>query len=104
MKHKYNGEYPSSQFNEYKKRIHSLIHWLLIYADEDNPILMSYFAKVQCKLDGLNALLMFPIQIVEIMNLVEAARIEYEKDQCRKDVYRKLILDAHELVDKIQEN
>lgn len=100
MKNKY-GNFSDEQFAQYKKRLHGLIHWLLIYAEDDNPNIEHYFDKVQIKLDGLNELLLFPAQIVEIMSLVEAARIEWNKESYRHEVYRKLILDAHELIDSL---
>lgn len=102
MKHKY-GTYPSEQFNNYKKRLHSLIHWLLIYAEENKPILNEYFSKVQFKLDGLNELINHPVQMVEIMNLVESAQIEFNKDNYNHDLYRKTILDIHDLIDRLPE-
>lgn len=102
MKYKY-GEYPEEQFEGYKKRLHSLVHWLLIYAEEHSPIIDDYFTKVQYKLDGLNELIGHPVQLVEIMNLVESARIEYHKPDYSHKVYRKTILDIHELIDKIPE-
>jgi hypothetical protein len=102
MKYKY-GTYPNEQFDEYKKRIHSLIHWLLIYKEENAEILPGYFEKVQSKLDGLNELMNHPVQIVEIMNLIESARLESEKEDMSFRQYRKLILDAHDLVDSIEE-
>lgn len=102
MKYKY-GEYKNEQFHEYKKRIHNLIHWLLIYAEEKNPNLNNYFEKVQYKLNGLNELINYPSQLVEIMSLVESARIEYNKIDYKHSIYRKIILDIHELIDKIPE-
>ena len=102
MEYKY-GVYPSTQFHEYKKRMHNLIHWLLIYAEEKNPCLNDYFNKVQYKLDGLNELIKHPAQLIEIMNLVESAKIEYNKPDYSHKVYRKIILDIHELIDKIPE-
>ena len=100
MNYKY-GTYPNEQFEDYKKRLHSLIHWLLIYAEENNSILDSYFEKVQFKLDGLNELINYPTQMVEIMNLVEAARIEFNKPNYNHEIYRKTILDIHDLIDKL---
>lgn len=102
MNYKY-GTYPDSQFVGYKKRLHSLIHWLLIYAEESNPILNDYFDKVQYKLDGLNELINYPTQLIEIMNLIESAKIEYNKENYRHDLYRKTILDIHDLIDKLPE-
>ena len=100
MKYKY-GTYPDEQFNGYKKRLHSLVHWLLIYAEENNSILNSYFEKVQYKLDGLNELINYPTQLVEIMNLIESAKIEFNKESYNFEIYRKTILDIHDLIDKL---
>ena len=102
MKYKY-GDYPHEQFHDYKKRMHKLIHWLLIYAEEQKSILDNYFDKVQRKMDGLNSLLGYPTQIIEIMNLIESAKIEFHKPNYSHNTYRKIILDIHELIDKIPE-
>lgn len=102
MKYKY-GNFEINQFIDYKKRLHSLIHWFLVYADDNDPALGEYFIKVQYKLNGLNELLNYPTQLVEIINLVESARIEYNKDKenFNHKLFRKTFLDIHELIDKI---
>lgn len=107
MKHKY-GEYEIAQFESCKNRIHSLVHWLLIYAEETTKTksdkddnLMNYFEKVQYKISGYNELLLYPSQLVEIQALIESARLEYLKDNYSHERYRKMILDAHDLIDKI---
>lgn len=100
METKY-GTIPDSQFESYRKRIHSLIHWLLVYADRQDPTLPDYFSTVQFKLLGLNSLLNYPIQIVEMMNLLESAKIEYSKPDYDHRLYRRTILDLHDLVDRI---
>lgn len=101
MEHKY-GTFTTSQFDEYKKRMHSMVHWLLVYQESNEPALLNYFSKVQLKLAGLNELLEYPPQVVELMGLIEAARIEYEKPDFHHGLYRKMILDAHECIDKIE--
>ena len=53
------------------------------------------------KINGLNELLFNPTEIVSIMSLLEAALIESRKTDFDYQVYRKLVLDAHSLVDKI---
>ncbi len=100
MQYKY-GIYPNEQFDDYKQRIHSWIHWLLIYAERQDPTLNMYFEKLQYKLDGLNELINYPTQLIEIMNLVESAKIEYNKENYSHRIYRKIILDIHELIDNI---
>lgn len=100
MKTKY-GQIPDTQFNDYKQHLHSLVHWFLVYADTDDPALPGYFEKVQYKLIGLNELLGYPEQILEIMNLLESARLEYMKPKRNHKLYRRTILDMHSLVDLI---
>lgn len=101
MEHKY-GNFPTSQFEEYKKRLHSMIHYFLIYVEENKEsILEGYFDVVQTKLAGLNQLLLEPSEVVEIMVLVEAARNEFHNIPFDRKKYRKLILDAHGLINRL---
>ena len=53
------------------------------------------------RMDGLNELLSYPTEIVAIMSLLEAALIESKKVDFDYKSYRKLVLDAHSLIDKI---
>lgn len=103
MKYKY-GNYPSYQVDSYKRRIHSLIHWLLIYKEENDKILDRYFETVQYKLDGFNELMLHPVCMLEIMTLVESARLEFNKTNCNHENYRKIILDIHSLIDRLPES
>lgn len=102
MKYKY-GNYSEEQFKNYKNKLHSVIHWLLIYADEKNPILDEYFVKVQYRFEGLNELLNYPTQLVEITNLIESAKMEYKKQNFNHKLYKKSIFDIHDLIDKLPE-
>lgn len=60
-----------------------------------------YFINLMKKIDGLNTLLFYPVEIVAIMSLLQAALNETRSDDFNYRSYRKLILDAHSLVDKI---
>lgn len=96
------GEYSELQFEEYKKRLHSMIHYFLIYMEENQrDILEGYFDVVQTKLQGLNQLLKEPSEVVEIMVLIECARNEFHSSPFNRSKYRKLILDAHGLVNRL---
>lgn len=103
MHYKY-GDFPESQIHSYKHRLHSLVHWLLIYKEDGNEALDNYFQIVQCKLNGFNELLEYPPQMLEIMNLIESARLEAKKEDFNHKVYRSLILDAHSLIDELPED
>lgn len=100
MKMRY-GVLPDAEFEDYRERLHSLIHWLLIYRDEANPCLSQYFEKVQAKLAGFSSLLQDTPLCVELMVLIESARVLTQKDECDQRLFRKMIFDAHELIDRI---
>lgn len=102
MQYKY-GEYTQEQVHDYKKKLHSLVHWLLIYKEQKSKNLDNYFNIVQSKLDGYDELVNHPDVMVEIMNLVESARLESKKEDYSHKLYRSLILDTHDLIDKLPE-
>lgn len=100
MEYKY-GVLPKEQLEDYTKRMHGMIHWLLIYQEEKNPALDNYFSKVQYKLDGINSLFKYPASMIEVMGLVESALLESRKENPSHKKFRKMILDAHETIDKM---
>ena len=53
------------------------------------------------EIDGLNELLCYPTPIIEICCKLQAAYMESRSEQFDYQVYRKFVLDAHNLVDKI---
>ena len=67
-------------------------------------MLEQYFEKVQDRLNGFNELIGYPVIMVDIMNLVETARLESIKEDFDHKKYRSLILDTHSLIDKLPEN
>lgn len=81
--------------------------WLLLYKDPKtkdefkNVDFEKYFINLMKKIDGLNTLLFYPVEIIAIMSLLQAALNETRSDDFNYRSYRKLILDAHSLVDKI---
>lgn len=101
MKYKY-GEFTEEQMHGYKKILHSKIHWLLIYQESNYPQLIQYFNCVQFHIAGLAELIDSP-QIIELADLIECARIEYESENFNHFKYRKLILDAHSIIDLLPE-
>jgi hypothetical protein len=106
MKHLY-GHFTNEQMDSYKVKLHKELFWLLIYQDPKtkdeylNVDFNKYFDGLMRRMDGLNELLSYPTEIVAIMSLLEAALIESRKADFNYQAYRKLVLDAHSLVDKI---
>ena len=106
MQHLY-GEFTTEQMEKYKVKLHKELFWLLIYKDPKtkdeylNVDFNKYFDGLMKKINGLNELLFYPIEIVSIMSLLQAAMIESRNPDFNYKIYRKLVLDAHSLIDKI---
>lgn len=111
IEHRY-GEFTETQLDEYKKKLHDKMFWLLLYKDPktkdkypemDDENFKKYFEFLMKEIAGLNELLFRPKEIVEILSMLMAAWLETLKEEFDYQSYRKLILDAHHLVDKIKE-
>ena len=102
MEHKY-GSFSENQMSNYKKKLHNNIHWLLVYKENDYKLLDEYFNTTLLKLNAMNELLSYPNDIVSLYETLEAARLVLNSDDFNFKTYRKLILDAHSLIDKLPE-
>ena len=77
------GHYSSTQISSIKSSIRKSIFFLLLYVDPQtsgdykNVDVVEAFNSLQHKLDGLNSILLEPIELVETMSLLEAALKEY---------------------------
>lgn len=103
------GSFDKDQFERFKTKLHKELFWLLLYKDPktkeqyQNVNFEKYFDGLMRKINGLNELLFYPTEIVSIMSLLQAAFQETREEPFNYPIYRKLILDAHSLVDKIDE-
>ncbi len=99
------GQCSDAQLAEYKRSLHSLIHWILRYKDAHKyDILSHYFDTVQYKLNGASSLFKNDPNILKAMGLIESARVEFDKgENCNQKLFRSAILDAHTLIDRVGE-
>ena len=101
------GHFDDKQFEDYKVKLHTDLFWLLLYKDpktkdEFNIDFDKYFINLMLRIDGLNKILNYPVEIITIMSLLQAAWDQSHQDEdFDYQSYRKLILDAHHEVDKI---
>lgn len=100
METKY-GTITKEQFEEYKKQLHGMIHWLLVYREKNYDDLDNYFSSVLFRINGFNSVLNYPPNMLTLMATLEAARLENQNPNFDHKKYRKAILDAHAIVDKI---
>ena len=113
MNHKY-GEFSQTQMAESKRKIRSSIFFLLLIVDPktrnqyEGIDVNQAFTDIMLKLNGMNSLLFYPTELVEVMSLLEAALIQYNAPEFNTEdfqhsAYRKLILDAGAKVIAIKE-
>nr|DAN87830.1 MAG TPA: hypothetical protein [Caudoviricetes sp.] len=108
-KHRY-GKFNNMQMSEIKKTLRGSIFFLLQCADPNTSNkypgkdVNEIFQNIQYDLDGLNSLLFYPIELVPVIELLEAARVTYNKPDSKFEDYRKLILDAGVAVLKLKED
>ena len=110
LKCKY-GDFSGLQVSEIKQKMRKQIFFLLVIVDpqtskEYKDVDVNAAIENALQVYGsLNDLLGYPKEMVEVMVLLNAAHMEYQKGE--KDfnwkVYRKLILDAGSAVSKIKE-
>lgn len=108
MRYKY-GNYGTKQLQAFRKKLHSKIHWLLIYKDPkserdfgyvDFP---SYVDSLLRELDAFNSLLLQQSeQLIEIDCLIKQAESLVIQEPFDFKTYRKCILGAHGLLDQMK--
>ena len=102
------GEFENRQVNEAKQKLRKQIFFLLLYVDPETADdfavdVEEAFKNVQTLMAGLNAILLYPREVVLASSLVESAFMEYKNPDFSFKRYRKLILDAGREVEKIKE-
>ena len=110
LKCKY-GDFSGLQVSEIKQKMRKQIFFLLVIVDPQtshkytNVDVNAALENVLQVYGSLNDLLGYPSEMVEVMVMLNAAHMEYQKGKESFDwhVYRKLILDAGSAVSKIKE-
>ena len=93
------SEAPPQQIAAEKEYLTSAIYKLLPYKESAYDYLDNYFESVLQRLIGFNRISGFQPELITIMSLLEYARQENDYQK-----YRKAILDACGLVERIKES
>lgn len=102
------GEFSPEQLDEYRGRLHDKLFWLLLYKDPKTKDEFTdvdfdlYFDRLMKEICGLSDLLFHPSCIVEMLSVLEAAHTEASDPDFNYMTYRKFVLDAHTLLDKME--
>ena len=99
MEYKY-GDFTDEQFTNALLKIRKKIFFLLLYVDPKTKEeytridINGAFDNLLYELGGMNSMLSYPTELVTVMSLLEAARMEYFSENFNFKIYRKLILDS----------
>lgn len=100
-KTKYGVVFSKEQLKGECEFLHKEIHRLLYSEEEKDPQIINYFDKLQRELAGMNELLLCRPELVTLMSLLEAARLEVQKPDFDHSVYRNIIFDSHSVLDRL---
>lgn len=95
------GTFKDEQFQDFKKKLHSKIHFLLVYKEEENPILLNYFDTVMRYISGLNEVLDNNSIVIDLLVTLQVAFDESKKINCNFKIFRKNIFEAHNIIDRL---
>ena len=103
MKTKY-GQFPKTQVHKHKDILHNDVFRLLWMKEENYAELDTYFSSILFKLNGYNEVFNNQPVMIDIISILEEARIESQKENYSHRVYRKAILDTMSLIDLLDES
>lgn len=99
-----NLQFTTEEMQDYFTKLHKRIHWLLVYKEEEFPALNMYFKYVIFQLYGLREIFPNNYRIMDLIVLIEAAKVESQKNNYSHKLYRKAILDAHGVINELEKS
>lgn len=108
VKYKY-GKLKPQQIRKTKETIRKQIFFLLLLADPatkgqyPDVDIKRAFDNLMYRINGMNSLLCYPSEIVEVLSILEEARLKLNEPELDFETYRKLVLDAGASVSNIKE-
>ena len=103
MNSKY-GTFKQTQISEHKNELHDNVLSLLYMKEENCTTLDNYFHSLLWRLSGYNEIFGNQPIMIDIMSNLEEARMEALKEDYSHSKYRKLVLDAFNMLDKLKES
>lgn len=95
------GQFTNEQFEKFKEKLHSKIHWLLVYKEDKCDFLSDYFETTMQYIGGLNEILEHNSLIIDLLVTLQVALDESKKSNCNFKIYRKNILEAHNIIERL---
>lgn len=97
------AKFTEEQFAEYKTKLHSKVHWLLVYKEENyaEDVLLNYFNSVMSYIGSLNEVFEYNPLVIDLLVTLQVSLDELSKQDFCFKVYRKNILEAHNIIDRL---
>ena len=97
------GNINEAQLNDFKKKLHNKIHWLLIYKESDDFTVDfdNYFTELMKYVGAFGTVFNKDSSILEILTMLQMAYDESANDNFNHKRYRHYVLEAHNLVDRL---
>jgi len=97
------GKITDEQLEDFKRKLHSKIHWLLIYKEDDSFDVDydSYFTEVMKYIGSACEILTQDSVALQILTTLKMAYSETMADEFNYDKYRHYVLEAHNLVNRL---
>lgn len=97
------GKITQEQLNDFKKKLHGKIHWLLIYKEIDDFTVDfdAYYTELMNYIGSAGEVLRQDAVVLEILTTLKMAYGETVKDEFNHGRYRRYVLEAHNLVDRL---
>lgn len=96
------GTFSNEQLKQFKKKLHSKVHWLLIYKENDKcNFYDKYFTSVMKYFNSLNTVLGDNANILDILVVLQMAYEEVQKEDFDFGAFKKYIFEAHNIIDRL---
>ena len=96
------GTFSDEQLEKFKQKLHSKVHWLLIYKEKGGcDDYEQYFVDTIKYFNGLNTVLGDNADVMDVLVVLQMALDEVHKQDFDFKTFRKDILEAHNIIKKI---
>lgn len=97
------GTISNEQLEKFKTKMHSKIHWLLIYKEKGGcGNYENYFVNTMKYFNSLNTVLGNSVEVLDVLVVLQKAFDEVQKEEFDFQAFRKSILEAHSIIEKMR--
>jgi hypothetical protein len=96
------GTFSDEQFEQFKKKLHSKVHWLLLYKEKGNcDFYEKYFTDTMKYFNSLNTVLANNEKVIDVLVVLQIAFDEVHKKDFDFKAFKKEIFEAHNIIDRM---